>query len=98
MDDPDPDHETTRGAGRGLMLQRITIYGWAIPQDSIRGTGSGTLIDLTYLVEGDVSVEEVLNAINGAGCKFIVKRNSFTRAPEQDRVDIQEIRVGAQYL
>ncbi len=80
------------------MLQRITIYGWAIPQDAIRGTGSGTLIDLTYLVDGDITVEEVLNVINGAGCKFIVKRNSFTRAPEQDRVDIQEIRVGTQYL
>jgi hypothetical protein len=79
-------------------MQRITIYGWAIPQDSLRGTGSGTLIDLTYLVDGDVSVEEVLNAINGAGCKFIVKRNVFTKAPEQDRVDIQEIRVGSQYI
>lgn len=79
-------------------MQRITIYGWAVPQDSIRGTGSGTLIDLTYLVDGDVSVEEVLNTINRAGCKFIVKRNSFTRAPERDRVDIQEIRVGSQYV
>lgn len=79
-------------------MQRITIYGWAIPQDSLRGTGSGTLIDLTYLVDGDVSVEEVLNAINEAGCKFIVKRNVFTKAPEQDRVDIQEIRVGSQYV
>lgn len=80
------------------MLQRITIYGWAIPQNSIRGQGSGTLIDLTYLVDGDVSVEQVLNVINGAGCKFIAKKRTGTRTPERDRVDIQEIRVGAQYL
>lgn len=79
-------------------MQRITIYGWAIPQNSLRGAGSGTLIDLTYLVDGDVSVEEVLNTINGAGCKFIVKRSAYTKAPEQDRVDIQEIRVGSQYV
>lgn len=80
-----------------MALQRITIYGWAIPQDPIRGQGSGTLVDLTYIVDGDVSVEDVLNVINGAGCKFIVKRNA-ARAPEQDRVDIQNLRVGTTYL
>jgi hypothetical protein len=80
------------------MVQRITIYGWAIPQNSIRGKGSGTLIDLTYLVDGDVTVEQVLNVINGAGCTFIAKKNTGTRIVERDRVDIQEIRVGAQYL
>lgn len=75
-------------------MQRIVIYGWAIPRDQYRGTGSGTLIDLTYLVSEDVSVEEVLRTIEQAGCKFIVKRNNFTRAPEADRVDIQNINVG----
>ena len=75
-------------------MQRIVIYGYAIPQDPYRGQGSGTLIDLTYLVDEDVTVEEVLNTINRAGCKFIVKRNAFTRAPEADRVDIQHINVG----
>lgn len=76
-------------------MQRIVIYGWAIPQDPYRGQGSGTLIDLTYLVDDDsITVEEILNTINRAGCKFIVKRNNFTRAPEADRVDIQNINVG----
>lgn len=75
-------------------MQRIVIYGWAIPRDQYRGQGSGTLIDLTYLVDDEVSVEEVLTTIERAGCKFIVKRNNFTRAPEADRVDIQNINVG----
>jgi hypothetical protein len=75
-------------------MQRIVIYGYAVPQDPYRGQGSGTLIDLTYLVDEDVTVEEILNTINRAGCKFIVKRNPFTRAPEADRVDIQHINVG----
>ena len=76
-------------------MQRIVIYGWAVPTDPYRGAGSGTLIDLTYLVDDDsITVEEILSTINRAGCKFIVKRNSFTRAPEADRVDIQNINVG----
>jgi len=79
-------------------MQRIVIYGWAIPTDPYRGAGSGTLIDLTYIVDGDVTVEEILNVINGAGCKFIVKRNPLTKAPEADRVDIHDINVGVSFL
>jgi hypothetical protein len=80
-------------------MQRITIYGWAIPTSAYQGAGSGTLVDLTYLVDSDdITVEDILNTINGAGCKFIVKRNPFTRAPEQDRVDIQNIKVGSQFV
>jgi hypothetical protein len=74
------------------MVKRICIYGWAIPVDKVRGTGSGQLIDLVYFVDDEVSVGDVLNIINQAGYKMVPKRVGNQRAApvEQDKVQIED--------
>lgn len=74
------------------MVKRVTIYGWAVPQDRVRGPGSGSLIDLVYFVDDEVSVSDVIGIIQHAGYKIIPKRLGNRRdAPvESDKVQIEE--------
>lgn len=74
------------------MVKRIVIYGWIIPQDKIRGAGSGSLVDLVYFVDDDVSVSDVFNIISHAGYKIIPKRfNNRRDSPvESDKVQVED--------
>lgn len=74
------------------MVKRITIYGFAVPVDKVRGAGSGSLIDLVYFCSDEVSISDVLNIVNGAGYKLIPKRIGNQRAAqvEQDKVQIED--------
>lgn len=74
------------------MVLRVTVYGWGIPDDRLRGPGSGTFVDLTYFVDEDVTVGEILNAINQSGFKFIPFR--YQGQVVQDKVTIEEINIG----
>lgn len=74
------------------MVQRITIYGYAIPEDRFRGPGSGTFVDLTYLVDDSVTVGEILNYINQTGFKFVPYR--FQGQVVQDKVTVEEVSIG----
>lgn len=74
------------------MVKRITIYGWVVPQDRIRGPGSGALVDLVYFVDDEVSISDVINIIVRAGYKIIPKRfgNRRDAQVESDKVIIEE--------
>jgi len=75
------------------LVKRIVIYGYAVPNDRIRGPGSGVLIDLTYFVDDDVRVEDVFNIIQNAGCKLVAKYvdNDKSKGREvPNRVDIED--------
>lgn len=74
------------------MTYRVTVYGWAIPDDRFRGPGSGTFVDLTYFVDDSVTIGEILNMINQSGFKFIPFR--YQGQVVQDKVTIDEIDVG----
>ena len=88
------------------MVKRITIYGWLLPQpDPIYGKGSGTLVDLVYFVDDDISIQDIFQIIErGAGCRIIPKRVGNRRgAPvEQDKVIVEDwdshITVGSQRI
>jgi hypothetical protein len=74
------------------MVKRITIYGWVIPFDRVRGAGSGALVDLVYFVDDQVSISDVIGIIQHAGYKIVPKRIGNRRdAPvESDKVQIEE--------
>lgn len=74
------------------MVKRVTIYGWIVPQDKIRGPGSGALVDLVYFVDDEVSISDVIGIIQHAGYKIIPKRIGNRRdAPvESDKVQIED--------
>lgn len=74
------------------MVLRVTVYGWAIPDDRFRGPGSGTFVDLTYFVDESVSVREILDIINMSGFKFIPFR--YQGRVVQDKVTIDEMDIG----
>ncbi len=77
------------------MVQRVVIYGWAIPKDRVRGKGSGTLVDLVYYVSDDVSVSEVLSLIHRLDMDFQPMRNKAGEVV-QDKVQIYDISVGVE--
>lgn len=74
------------------MVKRITIYGWVIPFDRVRGAGSGALVDLVYFVDDDVSISDVINIVKGAGYKLVPKRigNRRDSPVEQDKVQVED--------
>lgn len=74
------------------MVKRIVIYGWIIPTDRTLGNGSGSLVDLVYFVDDEVSISDVITIINHAGYKIIPKRLENRRdAPvESDKVQIED--------
>jgi hypothetical protein len=80
------------------MALRIVVYGWAIPEDRFLGPGSGTFVDLTYFVDDDVTVGEILDMINMNGFKFVPLRypEGHPRQGDviQDKVSIDELDIG----
>lgn len=74
------------------MVLKITVYGWAIPDDRFRGPGSGTFVDLTYFLDDSITVGEILNYINGSGYKFVPYR--YQGQVVQDKVSIEEVTIG----
>ena len=74
------------------MVKRVVIYGWVIPQDKIRGPGSGALVDLVYFVDDEVSISDVINIIVRAGYKIVPKRigNQRNAPVESDKVQIED--------
>jgi methyl coenzyme M reductase subunit D len=74
------------------MVKRIVIYGYVIPQDRIKGPGSGALVDLVYFVDDQVSISDVINIIVHAGYKIVPKRIGNRRdAPvEADKVQVED--------
>ena len=85
------------------MVQRITIYGFAINDDPVHGWGSGVLIDLVYFIDDNqVSVSDIFSIIEGAGYKMrpkwltddkgkaIVNQSTGKKIPEQDRVMVED--------
>jgi hypothetical protein len=74
------------------MVQRITIYGYVIPEDRFRGPGSGTMVDLVYHVDDSVTVGEILNYINQSGFKMVPLR--YRGSVVQDKVTIEDLNIG----
>jgi len=75
------------------MVMKITLYGYAVPDDRFRGRGSGTLIDLTYFVDDSITPGDILDIINMNGYKFVAVRDAMGQ-PIMDRVTIEEFTVG----
>jgi hypothetical protein len=73
------------------MVQRIVIYGWAVPEDRFGNKGSGSLVDLTYFVDDDnVTVQDIFGIIEGAGYHIRPKRIGGRYSPvEQDKVTVE---------
>ena len=83
------------------LVTRITLYGWVVVTDPIRGNGSGSLIDLVYWIDDDhVSVRDIFDIVEGAGYKMISKKITGTKTPEADRITIENwndhIRLGTE--
>lgn len=74
------------------MVKRIVIYGWIVPIDRVRGPGSGSLVDLIYFVDDDVSISNVITIIQNAGYRIIPKKigNRRDAAVEADKVQIED--------
>jgi hypothetical protein len=75
------------------MVQRITIYGWAIPRDPRTGQkGSGALVDLVYFIDDDnVRVSDIFQIIESAGYFITPKRIGGRYSPvEQDKVIVED--------
>jgi hypothetical protein len=76
------------------MTLKITLYGWAVPEDRFRGPGSGTFVDMTYFLDDSITVGDILNVINQSGFKFIPLR--YQGQVVQDKVSIEEFDIGAE--
>ena len=74
------------------MVKRVVIYGWVIPVDRVYGAGSGSLVDLVYFVDDEVSISDVIGIIQHAGYKIVPKRigNQKSAPVESDKVQIEE--------
>lgn len=90
------------------MVKRVTIYGWIIPYDRVYGPGSGSLVDLVYFVDDEVSISDVIGIVQHAGYKIVPKRLGNRRdAPvETDKVQVddwenqitREVKVGSEQM
>jgi hypothetical protein len=74
------------------MVLRVTVYGWAIPEDRFRGKGSGTFVDMVYLLDDSITYEEVFGIIEGSG--FTMQPMRYQGQVVHDKVTIEEITVG----
>jgi len=84
------------------MVLRVTVYGWIVNLDPVRGPGSGVLVDLVYFIDDNIRVEDVLGIINQAGYKILSKKIAGTKIREQDRVTIdnwdEHLKVGTEHM
>jgi hypothetical protein len=83
-------------------MLRVTIYGWAIPEDRLRGPGSGTFVDLVYFVDDSISVGDILDVIRSNGFKFIPVRypasHPLAGQVMADKVTIDEMTIGTEEI
>lgn len=84
------------------MVQRITIYGWVINRDPIRGDGSGNLVDLVYFIADEARVEDIFSIVEHAGYKIISKKIAGTNVREADRITVENwndhIKIGTEQM
>jgi len=73
-----------------MMVTKITIYGWILPNDPVMGQGSGTLVDLTYFVnDNNIRYEDILTIIERQANKKMIRNKYEDYGDVVDRVVIE---------
>jgi hypothetical protein len=71
------------------MVLKITVYGYV----KVRGDSrSYALIDMTYFLDGQISVRDVLDIVNQSGFDMIPHR--YNGQVTQDKVTIESLDIG----